>query len=89
MMGIMPQREDGACIHLSAQNECKIYETRPNICRVDKMYERYKDTLKIDKKAYFKFANECCNAMIKEDGLSDEFLINISSYDEEDGADTT
>lgn len=84
----MPQREDGACIHLTQDNKCSIYETRPEICRVDKMYERYKDTLKIDKKSYFKFANECCNAMMKGAGISEEYYINISSYDEENGTDT-
>jgi Fe-S-cluster containining protein len=29
-----PLREDGACAHLSNENLCTIYETRPDICRV-------------------------------------------------------
>ena len=29
------QREDGACIHLDENNMCKIYEDRPDICRVN------------------------------------------------------
>lgn len=28
-------------MHLSADNLCEIYETRPLICRVDEFYERY------------------------------------------------
>jgi Fe-S-cluster containining protein len=30
-----PTRPDGACIHLTQDNRCAIYETRPLICRVD------------------------------------------------------
>lgn len=33
-------RGDGICIHLR-QNICGIYENRPEICRVDAMYEKY------------------------------------------------
>lgn len=35
-------RGDGICIHLDLQtNLCKIYEQRPQICRVDEMYKNY------------------------------------------------
>lgn len=27
---------DGRCIHLGQDRKCKIYETRPEICRIDK-----------------------------------------------------
>lgn len=81
MLGVMPQREDGACIYLDENNQCKIYETRPELCRVDKMYERYKDTLDMTKTEYYQFSNGFCNEMIKEDGLSDSYLIDINSYD--------
>lgn len=30
----------GICIHLK-DNKCSIYEKRPEICRVDVMYEKY------------------------------------------------
>ena len=33
-IGFMPKREDGACVHLSADNTCEIYEDRPPECRV-------------------------------------------------------
>lgn len=34
---VIPQfdRGDGACIYLTTENTCAIYETRPEICRVD------------------------------------------------------
>jgi uncharacterized protein len=30
----------GVCIHLK-NHQCSIYENRPDVCRVDVMYERY------------------------------------------------
>lgn len=30
-----PTRPDGACIHLTQDNRCAIYENRPLVCRVD------------------------------------------------------
>jgi len=31
---------DGVCIYLDKESmQCKIYETRPDVCRVDKMYD--------------------------------------------------
>ena len=41
---------NGICKHFNINdNSCNIYETRPNICRIDKMYE-----LK-----YIKYKREC------------------------------
>lgn len=34
-------RGDGVCQHLSEEGLCLIYDTRPEICRVDEMYEKY------------------------------------------------
>ena len=33
-------RGDGQCIHLD-NDECSIYHSRPQICRVDEMYDTY------------------------------------------------
>lgn len=30
-----PKRADGACLYLTPENRCAIYESRPRICRVD------------------------------------------------------
>jgi len=31
---------DGVCIHLNKENnQCRIYDTRPDVCRVEKMYD--------------------------------------------------
>lgn len=33
-------RGNGTCIHLTENNLCNIYATRPDICNVDKMYSK-------------------------------------------------
>jgi len=48
---ILPEldRGDCACIHLTSENRCDIYENRPFICNTDKIYEKYfKDRYTID-----------------------------------------
>lgn len=34
-------RGDGVCKYLNDENKCDIYEDRPIICNVQKLYERY------------------------------------------------
>ena len=84
LLGLMPQREDGACINLDTDNTCKIYDTRPDFCRVEKMAEKNKDTM--SKLLYFELSNSICNEWIKEDGLDKSFLIDIGKYDRSDTA---
>ena len=88
-LGFMPQREDGACIHLDEDNTCKIYDTRPDICRVDKMSETVGRSMGMSKVEYFKFASECCNGMIKKENLDKKYLINVDMYIEENGTDAS
>lgn len=83
-LGLMPQREDGACVNLSEDNTCKIYKTRPEICRVDVMANKNEKLLNIGKKDYFKISNCICNQWIKEDGIDKSFLIDIEVYDRAD-----
>ena len=53
---------DGICIHLSDDNLCKIYSTRPDICNVEKMYELY--YVNIMSKAEYERKNlEGCKAL--------------------------
>ncbi|MBO5265572.1 MAG: YkgJ family cysteine cluster protein [Ruminococcus sp.] len=33
------ENENGECIHLTDDNRCDIYDNRPDICNVEKMYE--------------------------------------------------
>ena len=50
VIGNIPQlkqfdRGDGMCCHLTAANLCDIYDDRPEVCRVDKMYSHFKDLM--------------------------------------------
>ena len=54
-------RGDGTCKYLDKNNLCMIYDFRPEICRVDKMYKRYKDKMTWDE--YLKQTYDSCEAL--------------------------
>lgn len=56
-------REDGSCIHLNQQNECDIYEDRPDICRISP--EFHAENARI------------CNEWIRQDEMGDEYLVHL------------
>ena len=86
LVGLMPDRGDGACFYLQEDNTCGIYETRPEICRVDAMFDKRKAETPelmegIDKKSYFKLNSMACNLMMDEDEIPDEFRIDLTKYE--------
>ncbi len=57
-------RGDGVCIHLNG-NLCRIYETRPLICRVDECYEAFfKEKMSLEE--FYRLNEEMCNILKKE-----------------------
>ena len=56
-------RGDGVCKYLDKNNLCMIYEFRPEICRVDKMYKRYKNKMTWDE--YLELSYESCDKLRK------------------------
>lgn len=55
---------DGVCIYLNRNNLCSIYENRPDICNVEKMYQlKYKDIMSWDE--YEKMNMEGCRILQK------------------------
>lgn len=64
---------NGKCGMLGDDNKCKIYEDRPDICNVDKMYKYFN----LSKEEYYNSNSKACNGMIKEDGLPDSYLIPL------------
>lgn len=50
----------GVCRYLLPNNLCAIYENRPEICRVDVMYERYYKS-KMTKTEFYKINMEVCD----------------------------
>lgn len=58
----MFHRGDGVCIHLSDEKLCDIYQNRPDICNVEKMYElRYKEMM--SQSEYEKMNMEGCRTL--------------------------
>lgn len=40
---------DGICIHLTSNNLCDIYENRPAVCNVEKMFQqKYKEVMTLE-----------------------------------------
>lgn len=56
-------RGDGVCIHLNG-NLCDIYEYRPEICRVDAMYERCFSE-KYTKEEFYELNLQVCQTLIE------------------------
>lgn len=52
----------GVCIYLES-NRCSIYEKRPDICRVDIMYEKYYAD-KYSRKEFYQLNQNACKELI-------------------------
>lgn len=53
-------RGDGTCKYLDiSTNICTIYEQRPSVCNVEKMYEYYKDKYTLE--VYYILNTKSCN----------------------------
>ncbi len=68
---------DGICKYFDKViNNCKIYDTRPDICRVDLMFEKeyYKYYSKED---FYKLNAQVCNKLQEQFNLDKKYKINI------------
>ena len=82
-LGLMPANEEtGACIHLTKGQQCAIYDTRPDVCRVDVMAQDAAQRNKaIDRIEYYKRATVICNEMIDALALDVSLKIDPTEYD--------
>jgi len=71
--------EDGACEKLDEDGNCTVYEDRPLVCNVEKMFEKFHKHKTTKKKHYFEQA-VICNSLIKKNDYPDEFLVNKEQY---------
>ena len=66
--------ENGVCENLNLEdNSCKVYETRPTICNIDKMFQFVQNGM--SKKEFYDVNIFLCNKMIDEDGLDEKFKV--------------
>ena len=57
-------KEDGSCKFLGEDNLCTIYEERPTICNVAKVYEQFfKDT--VPEEIFYEKTQEACENLQK------------------------
>lgn len=56
-------RGDGVCIHLKGC-ECEIYELRPDICNVEKMYEKVFSQA-YTREAFYNLNKKACESLMK------------------------
>ena len=66
--------DTGACIHLGPDNRCRIYETRPDVCRVDRMARRQN---RLSMQEYYLQNSLVCNELMLEAGAPAHLLIDI------------
>jgi Fe-S-cluster containining protein len=79
-IGHIPQLKEfdlgnGVCKFLK-NSQCEIYENRPDICQVDKMFELeyHKEFSKTD---FYQVNANACNSLQKERGLDKSYRVKI------------
>ena len=82
LKGLMPQREDGACIHLTEDNLCEIYDDRPDFCRIDDAQKMVKETKNMTKRNYYKLSAELCNGYQEGFGIGEEYRVCLEETSE-------
>ena len=70
MMNLVPTDGKGNCVHLTKDNECSIYDRRPEVCNVSRMFKKHKKNgvipKKLPKKDYYRHNAELCNSWMDE-----------------------
>ncbi|RLA79444.1 MAG: YkgJ family cysteine cluster protein [Epsilonproteobacteria bacterium] len=69
--------ENGICKYLDLiDNSCKIYESRPDICRIEKMFD-IKYNKYFTKNKYYIENAKVCNELQEKYKLDNSFRVNI------------
>lgn len=65
---------NGICKELDLKsNKCKIYENRPLICRIDKMYDAFSKVW--SKKEFYSYNARACNELQRLEGIDESFRV--------------
>lgn len=72
----LPVKADDSCGHLEG-NLCKIYETRPEVCRVDDLLDKMSAKHDIKRETLYTWTAETCNQFQEEDGLPSSFNVPL------------
>lgn len=77
----LPTDENGACVYLTAENECEIYPVRPDVCNIEAIYWQVWAG-KWTKGQYWRENAKVCNKMMDEDGMDESLRIAIDEITE-------
>tara|TARA_R100000152_G_C6767009_1_gene192130 strand:+ start:649 stop:936 length:288 start_codon:yes stop_codon:yes gene_type:complete len=77
-MGIVPKGENGACIYLTEEGECGVYEDRPLECNVGRMAK----ATNTPKKEYYSAVAKSCNKLMDIYEVDKEYRLDPKIYDE-------
>ena len=72
-------RGDGVCCHLTDANLCDIYESRPEVCNVEKMYSRFASEMSMDE--YLSMMEASCECLKKSFSQNHRNQPNTSDLD--------
>ena len=70
LVDVSMAKENGHCINLNDDNTCNIYDTRPEICRIN--FNKHKKTFSSEK-AYFEATEYFCKSFIDLDGMDKKY----------------
>jgi Fe-S-cluster containining protein len=56
--------KEGVCEHLTADNRCAIYHTRPDVCNIETMHRKYYSH--VTQEQYYNLSGWACKVLQKE-----------------------
>jgi Fe-S-cluster containining protein len=78
--GLVPTR-DGHCVHLTDDQQCAIYATRPEICDVAATHARQVGQgLQMTQATYFTLSTHACHALMDRYDIEPRFRLDPSRY---------
>lgn len=70
--------KDGSCFMLDPEtNLCRIYDDRPDMCNLDKLYGRFPAGA-ANLKEWYRQCADSCNTLIEEEELDKRFILHRS-----------
>jgi len=67
--------DEGHCSKLDETGNCSVYDDRPDICNVEKMYEIHYSKYYPSKEAFYEAEHKACNVLMEAQGIGEEFKI--------------
>ena len=72
-------KPDGSCSKLNEDGQCSVYHSRPIICNI----KLSAALLNVDLNDFYQLNAQYCNSLIKNAGLSDDYLVKIEKSTKE------